>query len=127
MSEYWYLYVIAILAFGYAALKYSQRNSPIESVPRAKLEPFLKNMTLDELNKYGPDNERVLLALRGIIYDVSASDFYTKDGAYSLFAGHDSSLNLAKMSHDKSLLNKYGSYTLDRDEENVLNDWVSRF
>jgi hypothetical protein len=31
------------------------------------------------------------------------------------------------MSHDKELLNKYLTYQLDRDEENVLNDWVSRF
>lgn len=84
-------------------------------------------MTLEELRKYGPENERVLLALKGIIYDVSNSDFYSKGGAYSVFSGHDASVNLAKMSHDKSFLNKFWSYKLDRDEENVLNDWVSRF
>jgi len=67
------------------------------------------------------------LALKGIIYDVSNSDFYSKGGAYSVFSGHDASVNLAKMSHDKSFLNKFWSYQLDRDEENVLNDWVSRF
>lgn len=65
--------------------------------------------------------------MKGIIYDVSNSDFYSKGGAYSVFSGHDASVNLAKMSHDKSFLNKFWSYKLDRDEENVLNDWVSRF
>jgi hypothetical protein len=52
------------------------------------------------------------LAIKGIIYDVSSSDFYSKDGAYSVFSGHDASINLAKMSHDKSFLNKYGQYKL---------------
>lgn len=58
-------------------------------------------MTLEELNKYGPDNDRVLLALKGVIYDVSNSDFYAKNGAYAVFSGYDASVNLAKMSHDK--------------------------
>ena len=47
------------------------------------------------------------MALRGVIYDVSNSDFYSKEGAYSVFSGADASINLAKMSHDKDLLNKY--------------------
>lgn len=57
----------------------------------------------------------MLLALRGVIYDVSGSDFYSKDGAYSVFSGNDASVNLAKMSHDKELLNKYWTYKLNRD------------
>lgn len=35
MTEYWYLYVIAIVAFGYAFMKYSQRNQSPEA-PRKK-------------------------------------------------------------------------------------------
>lgn len=84
-------------------------------------------MTLEELSKYGAQNDRILLALKGIIYDVSNSDFYSKGGAYAVFSGHDASVSLAKMSHDKEFLNKYGTYKLDKDEENVLNDWVARF
>jgi predicted heme/steroid binding protein len=64
------------------------------------------------LRKYGAENERVLLALRGIIYDVSSSDFYCKNGAYSVFSGYDASVNLAKMSHEKEYLNKYLTYKL---------------
>jgi predicted heme/steroid binding protein len=56
-----------------------------------------------------------LLALKGIIYDVSSSDFYSKGGAYSVFSGHDASVNLAKMSHDAQYLDKYETYKLDSD------------
>jgi predicted heme/steroid binding protein len=127
MSEYWYLWVIGIVVLGVAFIKYSQKSVLPEPPQRKLLEPMKKNLTLEQLKEYGPENERVLLALRGIIYDVSNSDFYSRNGAYSMFSGHDASINLAKMSHDKEVLNKYWSYKLDRDEESVLNDWVSRF
>jgi hypothetical protein len=35
-------------------------------------------------------------------------DFYKPDGGYGFFAGHDCSVNLAKMKFDKEFLNKYG-------------------
>jgi hypothetical protein len=44
---------------------------------------------------------------------VSAVDFYRKNGPYDIFAGHDASINLSKMSHDVSLLNKWGVYTIN--------------
>jgi hypothetical protein len=34
MTEYWYLYIVAIVAFGYAAMKYSQRTSIPEPPPK---------------------------------------------------------------------------------------------
>lgn len=67
------------------------------------------------------------MAAKGVIYDVTNSPFYGPDGAYGVFAGHDASVNLSKMSHDEGLLNKWGSYTLNEDEEKILNDWVIRF
>jgi hypothetical protein len=54
-------------------------------------------------------------------------DFYRKNGPYDVFAGHDASINLSKMSHDKSLLNKWGTYTINEDETKVLNDWEIQF
>ncbi len=57
----------------------------------------------------------MFLALKGVIYDVTGSDFYGKGGAYGLFSGHDASVNLAKMSHDESLLNTYKTYKLNKD------------
>jgi len=42
-----------------------------------------------------------LIALKGVIYDVSAaSDFYGVGAGYHTFVGHDASVNLAKMSHE---------------------------
>lgn len=52
------------------------------------------------------------MAAKGVIYDVSNSPFYRSDGAYGEFAGHDASINLSKMSHDRQLLNKWGNYSL---------------
>jgi len=65
-------------------------------------------MTISELNIYdGVKNPKVLVALKGVIYDVSTSDFYGVGGGYHQFAGHDASINLAKMSHDDQFLDKY--------------------
>jgi predicted heme/steroid binding protein len=52
------------------------------------------------------------MALKGVIYDVSESWFYRKKGPYGKFAGHDASINLAKMSHDDNMLDQWGKMTL---------------
>lgn len=44
-----------------------------------------------------------------------------------MLAGHDASINLAKMSHDEQYLDKYEEITLDEDEAHVLNSWIERF
>ena len=58
----------------------------------------------------------MFVALKGVIYDVSSSDFYSVGGGYHHFAGHDASINLAKMAHDDQYLNKYGEIGLDKEE-----------
>lgn len=70
---------------------------------------------------------QTFLAAKGTIYDVTGSSFYSKDGAYGLFAGRDASINLSKMSHDEGLLDKWGQFRLSQEEEETLNDWVKRF
>jgi predicted heme/steroid binding protein len=72
-------------------------------------------------------NPNVYVALKGVIYDVTSSEFYGVGGGYHQFAGHDASINLSKMSHDDLFLDKYGEIALDQEETNVLNDWVIRF
>ncbi len=55
----------------------------------------------EELLKYnGRDDPKVYLAIKGVVLDVSTSDFYKEGGAYHIFAGHDASVALAKMSKD---------------------------
>ena len=65
--------------------------------------------------------------MKGVIYDVTGSPFYEVGSGYHVFTGHDASINLAKMSHDKQFLNKWGSITLDAEESKVLDDWIARF
>lgn len=72
-------------------------------------------------------NKTIYIALKGVIYDVSSSAFYAPGGGYHQFAGHDASINLAKMSHDDQYLDKYGVISLDNDEASVLNDWVVKY
>ena len=60
------------------------------------------------------------MALKGNIYDVSSSEFYGVGGGYHQFAGHDASINLAKMSHEDQFLDKFGEITLDKEEIKVL-------
>jgi hypothetical protein len=69
----------------------------------------------------------VYLALKSIIYDVTGSPFYEVGSGYHVFTGHDASINLAKMSHEKQFLNKWGTITLNKEETTVLEDWVARF
>ena len=86
------------------------------------------DLTTEQLSQYdGVKNPKTFLALKGVIYDVTGSPFYEPGSGYHSFTGRDSSINLAKMSHDEQYYNKYGEITLDKDETQVLNDWVARF
>jgi membrane-associated progesterone receptor component len=114
--------IIAALFLVYQANKEPSFNPP------PKVETFKKDLTIQELNEYnGINNPKVLVALKGVIYDVSSSEFYGVGGGYHVFAGHDASVNLAKMSHDVAFLDKWEQIELDKDETQVLNDWVARF
>lgn len=49
-----------------------------------------------------------------------------KKGPYGNFAGHDASINLAKMTHEASTMDKWGSIPITEQEEKTLNDWVEK-
>ena len=67
------------------------------------------DLTYDQLVNYdGVKEQRRLIAIKGIIYDVTESPFYGPGNPYHAFTGHDASINLAKMSHEEQFLNKYG-------------------
>ena len=117
------VFIVAVLFLVYQANKEPSFNP---APPRPKPQPA--DLTYEELRKHdGVINKTVYVALKGVIFDVSSSDFYGVGGGYHQFAGYDASINLAKMSHDDQYLNKYGEITLDKEESNVLNDWVLRF
>ena len=49
----------------------------------------------------GKDGGRILLAISGVVYDVSAgANFYGPGGMYGNFAGRDASRGMAKQSFD---------------------------
>ena len=60
-------------------------------------------MKLSELAQYnGKNNSKTYLACKGIVFDVSSSEFYSGEGNYSNFAGKDCSVNLARMSFEEN-------------------------
>lgn len=85
-------------------------------------------MTLDQLMKYdGKDPSLpILLAIRGVIFDVTkGKDYYGPDGVYP-FAGRECARALAKMSTDiKDCVSDVQDCSLA--EMDALRDWEARF
>ncbi|KAK9350344.1 cytochrome b5-like heme/steroid binding domain-containing protein [Lipomyces doorenjongii] len=87
--------------------------------------------TLQPFN--GIVEERVLMAVKGKVYDVSAGrSFYGPGGPYSNFAGRDASRGLAKGSFDEEMLTPIDEPMdtlgdLNADEIQALNDWEQHF
>mgnify|MGYP000846786206 CR=1 FL=1 len=76
--------------------------------PGPPVEQLSGDFTYEQLNEFdGIKKPQTFLALKGIIYDVSGVWFYRKGGPYGVFAGHDASINLGKMSHDSTMLDKW--------------------
>ncbi len=93
----------------------------------------LPKMTYEELLDYTGDNEatsnKTYLAIKGVVFDVSAAEFYKPGGPYHAFAGHDASVALAKMSKDTETLDpkKFKWQTsLNDQEKEMLENWFKR-
>eukprot|EP01095_Lingulamoeba_sp_RSL-Kostka_P006615 TRINITY_DN2081_c4_g1_i1.p1 TRINITY_DN2081_c4_g1~~TRINITY_DN2081_c4_g1_i1.p1 ORF type:complete len:175 (-),score=59.81 TRINITY_DN2081_c4_g1_i1:86-610(-) len=89
----------------------------------------LVNYTLEELAEYdGTDeNKPILLALDGKVYDVTrGAAFYSKDGPYGIFAGHDASLALALHEVDAKHLNQPID-NLTNGQKHTIYEWEERF
>jgi predicted heme/steroid binding protein len=73
------------------------------------------------------EGARLWVSCCGRVYDVSQGrSFYGPGGAYHIFAGHDASLNLARMSlKDGDLDSDYSS--LSASEQDTLNEWCDKF
>lgn len=61
-------------------------------------------LTPSELAEFDGRNEKIYLACGGLIFDVTNSPAYQKGGSYSLFAGKDASVALAKYSFQEEFL-----------------------
>ncbi|CAG9333266.1 unnamed protein product [Blepharisma stoltei] len=82
-------------------------------------------LTREQLKEYDGTNGKTYLACGGIIFDVSESPSYAKGGGYSMFAGRDASVSLAKMSFDKKLLDMtVEEAELTEGQKESIEGWV---
>jgi membrane-associated progesterone receptor component len=85
--------------------------------------------TIQQLTKYDGVNqdEPIYVAMKGIIFDVSAKrEMYGPGAGYNIFAGKDASRALGKSS--LKIEDAVADYsTLDASELGVLEDWVKYF
>ena len=91
----------------------------------------LPTMSFVELAKFNGEggSDKIYFSLKGIVFDVSGSDFYKPGGPYHYLAGHEASVALAKMSkelefvdHEKLKWNE----CLDENEMIILDNWYSK-
>ena len=90
----------------------------------------LPSMSYAELSKFdGVASEKIYFSLKGIVFDVSGSDFYKHGGPYHYLAGHEASVPLAKMSKETEFLDqeKYKwDECLDENDKIMLENWFSK-
>jgi membrane-associated progesterone receptor component len=115
------LLLIVVGVAGYLYYKYQQEQK--EYVEFSKEY----NLTTSELSAYdGIKNKRIFVGVKGDIFDVSTSSFYTPGGSYHIFAGKDASASLAKGDLEGKFLNKpYDD--LNEEETQTLDEWYERF
>ncbi|KAJ7207903.1 cytochrome b5-like heme/steroid binding domain-containing protein [Mycena pura] len=87
--------------------------------------------TLEPFN--GKDGGRILLAIKGIVFDVTAGrNFYGPNGMYGNFAGRDASRGMAKQSFDVEMLTPVDQpldklNDLQQDEIENMRGWIDHF
>ncbi|ODQ65167.1 cytochrome b5 [Nadsonia fulvescens var. elongata DSM 6958] len=137
-----YVNILACLIGGYFLFKRMFRANAdiqVESVSTSSVkdssEPIVfTTYTPSTLIKFnGVDDERVFLAVKGIVYDVSAGKkFYGPGGPYANFAGHDASRGLAKNSFDIEVITPIDQpidllKDLTDEEIEAMNGWAAMF
>lgn len=103
--------VLALLAI-YLASKYL-RSSPYDSLP---------GMSLAELAMHNGSSGTSYIGVGPYVFDVTSSELYKPEGNYCLFAGHDATVALARMSLKPEDLDIEASLT--QQEQKTLNEWA---
>lgn len=114
---------------------YQLRPPPRVLLPKAPPATVFRTFTPRTLlPKNGVNGEPVYLAVRGRVFDVTASrNFYGPGGPYANFAGRDASRGLACGSFDADMLTEDLGGPLDKLEDleaeqlEALRDWEERF
>jgi heme oxygenase len=88
----------------------------------------MQKFTLAEIQKCGPQEERIMLSILGLAYDVSSGrEFFGPRGPYRVYSGHDATWGLATMSLAKTGVVDVFHYELDGYDLQTLADWISYF
>ncbi|WKX98869.1 hypothetical protein Q1695_014055 [Nippostrongylus brasiliensis] len=108
-----------------------RRAEPEITPPKPRSVPPLpkQDMTLDELRKFdGVQDEHILFALNGTIYDVTrGSSFYGPGGPYGALAGRDATRALSTM-NVKDVRDEWDDHEgLTADEKETANEWEASF
>lgn len=85
--------------------------------------------TLEDLNKY-KTGDKIYVACKGVVYDVSKNEVYREGGGYHVFAGKDASVAFAKMNFNEENFDRnrlYWKRDLDLKGLNVMEEWVRFF
>ncbi|PAN08671.1 hypothetical protein PAHAL_1G428700 [Panicum hallii] len=102
---------------------------PLSLRPTAPSGTMATELTAAQLRAYdGTDPSKpIYVSIRGKVYDVtSGRSFYGPGGAYAIFAGHEASRALGKMSKDEADVSGDLSGLTDK-ELGVLADWETKF
>ena len=90
--------------------------------------PELPLISLEELSLYsGPKASKRYMAVKSVIFDVSAKKAYNYGKSYHAFTGNDASYSLAKMSHEPEMFNRdkyHWSKDLERGELISMQGWL---
>eukprot|EP00331_Platyophrya_macrostoma_P012974 CAMPEP_0176418432 /NCGR_PEP_ID=MMETSP0127-20121128/7460_1 /TAXON_ID=938130 /ORGANISM="Platyophrya macrostoma, Strain WH" /LENGTH=134 /DNA_ID=CAMNT_0017798741 /DNA_START=64 /DNA_END=468 /DNA_ORIENTATION=+ len=80
--------------------------------------------TLEDLAQHdGKKGDKVYIAVKNTVFDVSASGAYKPGGSYSVLAGKDCSVALAKNSLDEKYMNVFNSTKLEPSEQEKMEGW----
>jgi len=119
-------FALFCLAYWFATIPTREVSAEEEIDQEEKVEE--RDFTYDQLRVYdGVQNEKVFIAVCGEVFDVSENlAMYGPNGSYGIFAGHDCSRCLAKMSFEQSELDG-DCENLSASEQDQLQEWHTKF
>ncbi|TNV82448.1 hypothetical protein FGO68_gene4123 [Halteria grandinella] len=85
--------------------------------------------SVEELAKH-KTGAKLLVGIKGLVFDVSGKDVYMAGGGYQVFVGKDASCALAKMNFNDDLMDPSKNHwknSLNEKEMKILNDWVEYY
>lgn len=109
--EYLTIFFLAVPILIYYLIKLFK--SPVSLLPE---------FTLSDLEEYDGRNGKIYIGVKETVFDVSECESYKPGESYSMFAGKDGTVALARMSLNPENMNIQAKLTAQ--EEKTLQEWV---